>query len=231
VIFARGGAQSCGLLRSWWDAHFPSNYHRRPWEQASIQHLYMRLYSTGPEPNAWHAPFDSRIRLMPSARYFRRADSQWASGGRRAGGTGDSWASADAPEDEYSEDDFIHHGVRRACCAALNAFKRLSHSEVNRTLEQTQTIPPVVRIRAAELSRVFDANAAGMACPKAEPWNGTPTGFDYESKKLSLARAARRRNHSTTNLDGSPSAAPRTCWRESRAKHRLTTWVCFPGSG
>ena len=53
-------------------------------------------------------PFGSRIRLLPSARFYRREDHAWAQPGR-----GMSWERVGAPESSYRFDDFIHHGMKR----------------------------------------------------------------------------------------------------------------------
>ena len=108
--------QSCGLLRRWWDARFDAQSHLA--EQEPMESMYTQLFAgkssapgqtpgqrgddsmttipgvTGAEATQrlaherWHAAWGSQVRLMPTARFFRRSDSQWSGGGWGA------WASA-----------------------------------------------------------------------------------------------------------------------------------------
>ena len=88
MIFARGGreraARTCGLLRRWWDADFKRFHFAKPWEQAAMQGMYLYLQgkanktAKGEPPTArLRTPWGSRVRLLPTARFFRRAESQW----------------------------------------------------------------------------------------------------------------------------------------------------------
>ena len=117
AFFARGGprfaSRACGLLRRWWDAYFPAANLQKPWEQAAIQAMYLQLQ--GPS-NKWirhqgimgspvGAAWGSRVRLLPSARFFRRGESQWTR-------MGAAWMIGNESDDIYTEDDFIQYRGR-----------------------------------------------------------------------------------------------------------------------
>ena len=240
VFFVRGGsayaASSCGLLRRWWGARWPSNDDARPWEQAPLNTMYERITWVGKDrkrPNAsgseWRAGFGSRIRLLPTARFFRRKDSHWWQTGR--------WSKLEAPEAEYSHSDFIHHGVRQ-CDDFGPQFCGKEYRD------HAYATPKAVRIDGNKLARVFDEadNEYGpSACPPAQAEPNTPRDFDAarwwlskgqgisKAGKLWMALFVRTRNHTTTNLDGSPSDGPRPCWRDSQSRaeeRRREVWMC-----
>lgn len=212
VWLARGGAdsaQSCGLLRRWWDSHWPSFAHGA--EQTPLQHTYSRVFEIG---GAWHDVWGGRVRLLPTARFFRRDDPQWW---HNVSGSWDRLL-ARAPEMAplYSEDDFIHHGVRAICCSSIQIWKSI------RSKAPVGLPPPTVtRINGSELARIFERRAA--ECPVARPSLGTPRGFDNEQayyyrrdRRHGLQRdpSIVYRNHSHTRLDGSKAPVPRRCWRD-----------------
>lgn len=170
----------------------------------------------------WQAAWGARVRLLPSARFFRRTDSQWAASGWGQWASG-GWArlveKAPGVEPHYSEDDFIHHGVRRPCCAALGILRRLlsrlavkqqqetrpapriyqsvardafDHGNITAgRLNRTCTPPPGVLISGKTLSEIF--HARDRDCPVATPHSGAPAQFDMDLLKGKAWSATARR--------------------------------------
>ena len=127
---------------------------------------------------------------------------------------------------QYSEDDFVHHGVRRACCAALGTLRRLhtllgtdgaanktnaasfddasaagasdagQHSASQTSLASTAI--PTVLISGQALSDVFRGRESD--CPPAQPLPGTPTLFD--SARLVRGHSARVHSGSLCHRHG-----------------------------
>ena len=101
--FIRNTASACGLLRFWWGrTQFPNYDVRLPYEIGLEQEVMRRMYVFG-------RPWGERVRLLPTARFYRRDDYAWRQKGREHS----SWAATRAPERSYSHDDFIHHGQKR----------------------------------------------------------------------------------------------------------------------
>lgn len=248
VFFVRGGKhlakRSCGLLRRWWDANFKSKNLAKPWEQVPIQAMYLHLQGKpGPPPDppqaGLFAPWGSRIRVMPTARFFHRAEAQWAK-------IGAQWTLDYESENFYSENDFIHHGVRAVCCHAVTTLQDIMRAGTGiRKVRSGRRgpnwdtfgklpFPPLTRFIGTELAAVVFSNRtndkASGACPRAIPVAGTPTtrlkAFDHER---TCCHRWRRRNHSHHNLDGTYTATPRPCWREVRWEHPVFSgqvWTC-----
>ena len=66
-----------------------------------------------------------------------------------------------------------------------------------------------------------------------------PTPHDFDTERLAggyqhegrawIAENVRKRNQSMHNLDGSPSARPRPCWRVAHER-QMETWVADCGT-
>ena len=85
---------------------------------AGIQAMYLHLQGKpGPPPDppqaGLFAPWGSRIRVMPTARFFIVLK-------HITGKIGAQWTLDYESENFYSENDFIHHGVRAVCCPCGN---------------------------------------------------------------------------------------------------------------
>ena len=100
VWFVRATNEACGILRFWWESSAPAYDTKNMHEQGVMRSMIH-----------FNRPWGQRVRLMPTARFFRREDSQW----RRCYPC--SWKGVmnhgkNAPAAPYWHDDFIHHGLK-----------------------------------------------------------------------------------------------------------------------
>jgi hypothetical protein len=180
---------------------------------------------------AFSRPWGARVRLLPTARFFRHQDAQWRGGA--------SWSAMHAPKRSYAYDDFIHHGLKGAAHdmavmrRALNAVVGFQRS---RTLPRRAAHAPgdantsTLRADAHTLAQIFASSSSGSTevCPPAEPEPGTPAGYDNQR---SCCTPDRERTPSRTHINGSLSDAPRPCWRSASwavAPHQphAEEWTC-----
>ena len=233
VFLARGSqhaSHTCGLLRRWWDSFFPTYNMNRPWEQGALNAMYLSMH--GPHARdgrrrtadarvalsttAWA----DRIRLLPTARFYRRHDMQWKP--PRPG----SWQALVAGS-QYSEDDFIHHGARSIDAANL-AWRGVAwrHGDARRSVINLPA-PLARRIEIPVLCGIFNASAdLDERCPRAEPSAGTPAGFDDERRYRRVAMG--RRNQSHVRLNGQTVREPRPCWGPIHSSYvqAMMEWKC-----
>lgn len=250
VFFVRGDAATCGLLRFWWTgAHFPALDQR--WlfgARTSDQEVMRRMY-------AFNRPWGARVRLLPTARFYRRDDSTWMQPGR-----GMAWEHAGAPEATHRFDDFIHHGIKRHPRDLAKLLSRLSHawSIVGRrgpadcrcipdpsTCDSNSqltcrhypaqvNVHPALQLNESELAAVFDVQPASLGQSSSDgslnscPWPQPERGTPEGFQDYRRCCApSRRRSHLHTNLDGTLSAIPRPCWAKQRWLQReVEEWIC-----
>lgn len=210
VMWVNGSRAACGILRVWWDAKFPHHQVRRPWEQAALAAMHAET-----------RPFGKRARMLVTARFFRAEDAEWTLVGGRP----------PPPVVRSSRrDGFVHHGLKggreaqRAYAAALaNITTVATRIKPAASLEA----PSASRQHrnASTLARIFAKAAA--RCPFAKPREGAPPGFDRHREGRPKLRPSR------TNLDGTPSASPRRCWKVMRwsaedepSSRPAEEWVC-----
>ena len=153
----------------------------------------MYMFTANRTAASW--PWDSRVRLMPSARFFRRDDLQWQP--PHAG----AWSTV-ASGTQYFEDDFIHHGIR-----SREAIERSLRPEDGAS-KRREAVPSTVYKIGTLTGLLSSTPALHEACPKAEPSTGTAAGFDAER---SCCRHARRRNQSSSS----------SCWQRASG----SSWV------
>ena len=242
IIFLRGGPsvanETCGILRRWWDASFPNfNVRSKPWEQAAMQAMYVFRQGKARDPRNLRPPWGSRVRLLPSARFFHRVDAQWLR-------LGAAWIPADNSSDPnaiYTEDDYIHHGVRAVCCRAVTTLAAILNVKGSWTTRSGRrggawqsmgklALPPTNAVDGAQLAaRVFSFPNNASSCPRAHPdvgGEGDRTAFDRER---TCCHHWRRRNHSHTRLDGSYTPVPRRCWKQVKWERPVfegQVWTC-----
>lgn len=66
VFWMRNSGEACGLLRRWWDSPWPNLSHAHPFEQRPMSVLHR-----------FHRAFGERVRLMPTATFFRTRQAGW----------------------------------------------------------------------------------------------------------------------------------------------------------
>lgn len=234
LLRARGqaGLEACGILRRWWDGRWPTFNMNRPWEQVPMAKMLSFVHPSAPAPSAAtvadgaitgaKTPWGTRVRLMPTARFYRRRDPQW-----RPPHPG-SW-TAIASGTTYSEDDFIHHGVRSLAALekqlAADGARPKSHEIKSAERSKGETViigsfeiarAPQFKYNLTALTSLFNGSSAlDAVCPLAVPTAGTPDGFDTER---GCCRHARRINR---------SAMP--CWEVARGSpwvSKMASWTC-----
>ena len=245
--FIRNTASACGLLRFWWGrTQFPNYDVRLPYEIGLEQEVMRRMYVFG-------RPWGERVRLLPTARFYRRDDYAWRQKGREHS----SWAATRAPERSYSHDDFIHHGQKRHardiawlvqtlrqaqsslrrdpggfdcwCVPDRDSCDASGHIKCRLTPSIETYAQPTLRIGARELGRVFSSSLLmASSCALAQPQPTTIKGFEHYQKCCGTHRAPKnRRPHTFTHLNGTPSTLPRPCWREARwGTRKVEEWAC-----
>lgn len=160
---------------------------------------------------------------MPTARFYRRADRQWQP--PHAG----AW-SAVAAGTHYSEDDFIHHGIRSRAAIDETLTAQYGASQTSPAPRST-SLPsaPQTRLELSALVGLLnDTSALDKACPMAEAAAGTPAGFDTER---ACCRHARRRNQSAAPPAGLPggSQGAAACWERASGSEwvsHMASWAC-----
>ena len=228
VFFARNSASACGILRRWWDANFPLMNRRPMHEQGVLNNMY-----------GFTRPWGSRLRLLSTARFFRREDEQWRENGK-------SWQSMHPSPSTYFFDDFIHHGLKasvrdmgqlRRRLAALVAFRRARIGV--RPTEATGAGPHLaphhavntstLEVSASTLTQVLSpSEALDVHCPPAQPEIGTASGYDQQGV---CCTRGRERLPSRTHINGTRSTTRRPCWIEApwarrRNQPHAQEWGC-----
>jgi hypothetical protein len=66
VFWVRNSDEACGLLRRWWDSPYPNWSHTHPFEQRPMSVFHR-----------FHRAFGDRVRLMPTATFFRTKQAGW----------------------------------------------------------------------------------------------------------------------------------------------------------
>jgi len=227
----QAGREACGILRRWWDGRWSTFNMNRPWEQVPMAKMLSFVHPSAPDASAAtvadgalsgaKTPWGTRVRLMPTARFYRRRDPQWQP--PHPG----SWAAI-ASGTTYSEDDFIHHGIRSLAAlekqlAADGARHGTRPKSAERSKGETVIMgsfeiarAPQFKYNLTALTSIFNGSSAlDAVCPKAVPTAGTPDGFDTER---GCCRHARRINR---------SAMP--CWEVARGSpwvSKMASWTC-----
>ena len=240
AFFVRNDREACGLLRFWWsETHFPALDIRSPREQEVMNKMH-----------AFSRPWGARVRLLPTARFYRRDDSAWQQESRAA----TWWSRSGASEANYFEDDFIHHGSKRhpkdtarlvatladawasllgdpsgfQCWCSPDRDSCDAEGQFLCAKPPVQAVErPMTKFGSRALALVFADPAVQSRCPLSEPKPGTPPGFSSHTKCCAAKHA---RSNAFTHLNGTRSGAqPRTlCWRKVRWATRAEAeeWVC-----
>ena len=244
VLFVRNHPEACGLLRFWWgETDFPS-YDMRSRAAGQEQEVMNKMY-------AYSRPWGARVRLMPTARFFRRDDHAWQQEVRAAVW----WSRSGANEATYFYDDFIHHGQKRHPKGIAQLVAKLTEAwasllgdasgfqcwcSPNRDSCDAEgkflcskppiqaTERPMAKFGSRSLAGIFSEPELQSRCPLPLPEPGTAIGFHSHA---TCCGAWHSRPNRYTHLNGTLSGAqPRTrCWRKvkwAKLTREVEEWVC-----